>query len=328
MEAIRKATAERTGGAPAAKPVTSGATAETTALLARLLAAPGQAVLSGQENDPASPGTATAAILQATGRLPAIYSTDLEIEQAGSNLAEARKTLVMEAIRAHSNHAVVSLSWRQPRPTDNALASAHGQLSDYEWNELLTPGSALNRRWCEQVDQVAATLRELEQAGVAVLWNPYPESNGKEYWWAGRKGIYGSAALYRQIFDRMVNHDGLHNLVWVWEAAGPEFRPGGAGMLSDFFPGLLYTDALEIRLNKIDRRFPVGRFLAQTAVGKVIGVELSGDFPPPEPLTKHSGWAWFLATPPDSAPADSTVRTEALRKLYADPHIVSVGVEH
>jgi mannan endo-1,4-beta-mannosidase len=328
MEAIRKATAERTGGAPAAEPVTPGATAETTALLTRLLAAPGQAVLSGQENDPASPGAATAAILQATGKLPAIYSTDLEIEQAGSNLAEARKTLVTEAIRAHLSHAILSLSWHESRPTDDALASAHGQLSDFEWNELLTPGSGLNKRWCEQVDEVVATLRKLEKAGVAVLWNPYPESNGKEYWWAGRKGIYGSGALYRQIFDRMVNHDGLHNLVWVWEAAAPEFRPGGAGMLSDFFPGLLYTDALEIRLNKIDTRFPAGRLLAQTAVGKVIGVELSGDFPQPETLTEKSGWAWFLATPPDSAPADSTVRTEALRKLYVDPHIVSITVEH
>ena len=326
MEAIRKATAEHTGGSPA-EPVTPGATAETTALLTRLLAAPGQAVLSGQENDPALPNAATAAVVLATGKQPAIYSNDLGSPQAGSSRADARKAIVKEAIRAHLSHAVVSLSWHESRPTDDAPASAHGQLSDFEWNELLTPGSSLNKRWCDQVDEIAATLLELEKAGVPVLWNPYPESNGKDNWWAGRKGIRGSSELYRQLFDRLVSHDGLHNLVWVWEATAPEFRPGGAGMLSDFFPGLLYTDALEIRLNQIDTRFPASRFLEEAAVGKVIGVELAGDVPPPEPLTEHSGWAWFLIAPPASAQADSTLRAEALRRLYGDPHIVSLALE-
>jgi len=327
MEAIRRATAERSGGAPAPEPVTPSATAETTALLARLFAAPGQAVLSGQENDPASSNAATAAVVNATGKQPAIYNTDLGSVQAGPGVAEAHEIIVKAALRAHLSHAVVCLSWRQSRPTDNAPASAHGQLSDFEWNELLTSGTDLNKRWCEQVDELAGRLRELEKAGVAVLWNPYPGANGKDDWWAGRKGINGSAALYRQLFDRLVNHDGLHNLVWLWEAAAPDFRPGGAGMINDFFPGLLYTDALEIRLSRIDTRFPVSRFLEEAAVGKVIGVELDGDVPPPESLTEHSRWSWFLIAPPTSAQADSTVRTEALRRLYDDVHIVSLPGE-
>jgi mannan endo-1,4-beta-mannosidase len=94
-------------------------------------------------------------------------------------------------------------------------------LTNYEWNDLLTPGSALNKRWSEEVDEAAATLRELQKEGVAVLWNPLPEANGKDFWWAGRKGIHGSAELYRQLFDRLVNHDGMQNLVWVWETDPP-----------------------------------------------------------------------------------------------------------
>jgi mannan endo-1,4-beta-mannosidase len=176
------------------------------------------------------------------------------------------------------------------------------------------------------VDEIADTLRPLQTAGVAVLWNPLPESNGKDYWWAGRKGIHGSAELYRQLFDRLVNHDGLHNLVWVWEAAAPDFRSGGAGTLSDFYPGLLYTDAVEIRLNRVEPWFQASRFLEQTAVGRPLGVELTGDLPLPAALTEHAGWAWFLAAPPPfSAPADTTLRAESLRKLYGDPKIVSLA---
>jgi mannan endo-1,4-beta-mannosidase len=319
MAAIRKATAERTGGAPTAEPVSPGANAEAKALLARLASAPGQAVLSGQENDPAAAGAATAAVVQATGKQPAIYASEL-------GGAEDNKAIVKEAIAAHARHALVSLSWRPDRPTDGAAASAHGVLTDFEWNELLTPDSGLNKRWCEQVDEVAATLKELDKAGVAVLWNPLPESNGKEFWWAGRKGIYGSSELYRQLFDRLVRHDGLHNLVWVWETAEPKFRSDGdRESPTGFFPGLLYADAIEIRLNRLDPRFPVGRFVAQSAVGKVVGVELTGEVPQPETVSERSGFAWFLQAPPPAAPADSTVRADALRKLYGDPHIVSLA---
>jgi mannan endo-1,4-beta-mannosidase len=329
MAAIRKATTDRAGDAVSPEPVSPGASSEAKAILSQLAAAPTQTILSGQENDPSSPAAATAAIIQATGKQPAIYATDLGSGPSGPSSAEARKAIVAEAIRAHSNHARVSLSWRPSRPTDDAAPNTKNQLTDFEWNDLLTPGSKLNQRWLQQVDDVAETLRELEKAGVAVLWNPYPESNGASFWWAGRKGAHGSSELYRQLFSRLVSHDNLHNLVWVWEAAAPEFRPGGAGPagpgpLSDFFPGYLYTDTLEIRLNQLSNRFPASRFVAQIALEKPIGVELSGDLPAPAALTQNSGVAWFLAAPPPSGPADSTARTEALRTLYGDPHIASL----
>jgi mannan endo-1,4-beta-mannosidase len=326
MAAIRKATADRTGSASTVEPVSPDATAEAKALLTRLVATPGQAVLSGQENDPASPSAATAAVIQATGKQPAIYATNLGSAAAGSTLAETHKAIVKEAIRAHANHAVVSLSWRPARPTDDAPASAHDVLTDFEWNELLTPGSGLNKHWCAQMDEVAAALKELDKAGVAVLWNPYPESNGKDFWWAGRKGVHGSSELYRQLFDRLVNRDGLRNLVWMWEAASPQPRADGdTEAPRDFFPGLLYADVLELRLNRVDPRFQAGRMMGQAAAGKIVGVELGGELPAPETFTERSNWAWFLAAPANPTLTDSTVRAEALRNLYADPHIASLA---
>jgi mannan endo-1,4-beta-mannosidase len=323
MQAIRDATAKLTGDAPDAKPVTPGASAAAKALLTRLYAARGQGVLSGQENDPASPGTATASVLQATGKQPAIYATDLALDNtSGQSAADIRKAIVSQAIRAHAAKSIVSLSWRAAPPTDDQPVSSHGQLTGYEWDELLTQGSPLNIRWSAQVDEVAASLKELQNAGIAVLWDPYPEANGKDYWWAGRKGIRGSAELYRMLFDRLVNHHGLHNLVWVWEAAA-DFRPGGAGMISDFFPGLLYTDALGVRVSQMNGRFPVDRFLSQAATGKVIGVELAGDLPAPEAFAENSQWSWFIAAQPPPA-ADATARAEALRMLYGNPRIVSI----
>jgi mannan endo-1,4-beta-mannosidase len=327
MAAIRKATAERTGGKPEADPVSPGATVETKALLARLIAASGEGVLSGQENSLTSPSESTKAVVAATGRQPAIYGAELSpIGESVASLALARQALVKEALSAHDRGAAVSLSWRAQLPTGGAPPEAHSQLTDYEWNDLLTPGSTLNKRWIEQVDEIAETLKQFQNAGVGVMWNPLPESNGKDYWWAGRKGIHGSAALYRQLFDRLVNHDGLHNLVWIWEADPQDFRSGGAGMLSDFYPGLLYTDVIEFRLDRLNQGFPTTRSLERIAVGKPIGIEFAGDIPVPAALTEHSGWAWFLAVALPSVPVSTIPRAESLRKLYGDPHIVSLSV--
>jgi beta-mannanase len=331
MEAIRKATAERTNGAMEADPVSPEPTDEAKALLARLQAASGQAVLSGQANDPALPGNATALsgastaeVLRATGKTPAIYGATLRGGDHGAvnpATTDDRRELLQELIHAHASGAVVSLVWLAPQPTDNAPASPGDKLTDFEWNELLTPGSTLNQLWRAQVDEAAETLKELEKAGIAVLWNPYPESNGKDFWWAGRKGVHGSAELYRQLFDRLMNHDGLQNLVWVWETDPPDFRPGGAGSLSDFFPGSLYTDALQIRVSQPNTRFAGGRFLEQAAGGKAIGVELTGDLPSPEAFAGRNGWAWFMA----GAQPATAARDEALRKLYGDAHILSLA---
>ncbi|MGD0737396.1 MAG: glycosyl hydrolase [Terracidiphilus sp.] len=318
MAAIRNTT--NSGPTPTA--VTPNPTAEATALLTRISAIPGHAILSGQENDPASPFAATNHIVNATERQPAIYATDLG---SGSNLAQLRKVIAHQAL---STHSIIALSWRPDRPTDDAPATAHGQLTDFEWNDLLTPGTILNTRWTAQVDEAAATLRALQQQAVAVLWNPYPDSNGKGFWWAGRKGIHGSAELYRRLFDRLVNHDGLQNLVWLWQADAPSAIPGGPGPFSDFFPGYLFTDAIQLTLHETNPNSRADGFLVRFAAGKPVGVELSGDPPQPGAFAAHPAWTWFLIMSPATSALDTpATHSEAMRSLYADPGVVSLAAK-
>jgi mannan endo-1,4-beta-mannosidase len=150
------------------------------------------------------------------------------------------------------------------------------------------------------------------------MFNPYHETNAKDDWWDTRKGIHGSPALYRMLFDRLVNRDGLRNLVWVWEAEPPI---AGSASLSDYFPGLLYVDALELSPRFMRRPdLALDRFLTALAPGKPVGIELSGDIPTPDALFARSQWSWFIL---DAAP-DTPARTDALQKLLTDPRISSV----
>jgi len=293
---IRQATVARNPGNPHYEAVTPGAIEPAKTLLARIYNAPRALDLSeGQiaQEGPLKSGT--------------LYSADLAVTKEMAQVpATARHNIEEEAKREFQAGKVITLLWHPSRPTDDepapAATSLHGQLTDFEWNELLTPGTDLNKRWTAQVDEIATTLKHLQDAGIPVLWQPYPEANSKSFWWAGRKGIHGSSALYRQLLDRLVNHDGLHNLIWVWDAAPPSFGPHSAGPMSDYFPGLLYVDALAIELgNQSQPANPnrVESMLSQLGAGKIVGIQSNDGFPPP-PVNWQPSWSRFTA--PESTP--------------------------
>jgi len=322
LAAIRKASA-----APTLEPVTPNASGQAKALLARLVATSGKGVLSGQENALQAVTGASDVVFQATGKSPAIYGEDLGItKESRLELGAARQAIVDEAKRQSQNQAIISLTWRAARPIDDEPASfkdsVNGQLSDFEWKELLTPGTHLHQRWQTQVDAVAASLKQLQDAGVAVLWTPYPQINGKKFWWAGRKGIHGSSALYRQLFERLAVHHGLSNLIWIWDTAPPGSGSNPEDTYNDFFPGHLYTDAITLDIDGASPPWSADTFLAVFATGKPIGLRLAGKVPSPEIFAQQPMWTWFEAAPL-SAPPDAGEQSDALRKLYNDPRILS-----
>jgi mannan endo-1,4-beta-mannosidase len=327
MATIREASAPL----PSHEPVTPKASKGAESLLARLYSVSGKSVLSGQDNNPRAAAASTEQIFESVGEYPAIYGQDLGVtKEAGMEVAAARQAIVDEAKRQYRNGAIISLTWSAVRPTDDEPAgfaqSVRRQLSEFEWNELLTPGTKLYQRWCAQVDAVAAFLTQLQTAGVPVLWRPYPEPNGNKFWWAGRKGIHGSAALYQQLFDRLIKHDALHNLIWVWEAAPPGFGPSGSGQYSDFFPGLGYVDAFAVNLEVPNPRWRSDSTLAHFGAGKVVGVGLTGAIPDPSFFEQEPLWSWFLVSPEDPN-LTAPLRAEALCKLYADTRVLTRGGE-
>ncbi len=246
--------------------------------------------------------------------------------------------------------AIVSLSWRAPRPTDAETAapdqSARGVLSDFEWHELLTPGTRLHDRWLTQVDRIAGILQAFASAGVPVLWRPYPEINVKKYWWGGRKGARGGPALYRQLFERLTRHHGLKNLVWVWTAA-PENYPDVPGApYHDALPGYLYFDAVAISLDGSGspgrRRQPLDRMFARASGGKPVGIEAPAEFLRPETFVREPGLSWFVVTappraatlpaggstpPPVGGSAAVTDPVAAVRAVLAAPQVISTAVK-
>jgi mannan endo-1,4-beta-mannosidase len=315
-------------------PVTPGASMQAKALLELLNSSTASHVLSGQQNDGAMIA-ATEAVVRSAGKRPAIFGADLDTRP---DAQATPKSVVEEAIKQSGQNTIVSLRWFAPNPaeTDHSANENSKQqdprtrlLTDFEWKEVTTPGTHLNQRWSEDVDALADTLKPLSDKGIAILWSPYPEPNGKKYWWSNRPGIHGSAVLYRMLFDRLVNQHHLTNLVWVWEAATPGFGPNAtASAYGQFFPGLLYVDALELDVTRAEPRFRSDLFLRSTGVGKAIGLFIDGKPPAPSFFANESKWAWFLLAPQTSAAGSAPTNTadpisQAIATLYGDPRVVS-----
>ena len=204
----------------APEPVNPHATPEARALLAYLSSISGKYTITGQHNYPNDSSRWTDLAYDLTGKYPGLFGQDFGFS-AGDDKDSvlSRPAMIEEVKRQYANGAVIALTWHEVRPTDDEPVtfrdSVQGHLTDYEWHELLTPGSPLNLRWCAQVDVVAGYLHQLRDAHVPVLFRAYHEINGNWFWWTGRPGKDGSAALYRMIYDRFVNLHHLDNLDWV-----------------------------------------------------------------------------------------------------------------
>ncbi len=294
------------GESTAAQPVTPNASPEVRALLQVFHDLTGKYTLTGQHNYPNTRSRNSEFAAQYTGRTPAIFSTDWGHAKAGnSDSYLARPDIVQEAIRQNQLGALVTICWHavpptadepitfQPLPNSDpkALASVQGKLLDEQFKDVLTPGTALYLKWCAQVDAIAVFLKQLDDAHVPVLWRPYHEMNGDWFWWGGRTGQYSTIALYRQLFDRLVNHHHLTNLIWVWSVD----RVSKPGMEHEkYFPGIDFVDILALDVYGNDFAQSYYDSLVHLAQGKPVTLGEVGNPPAPEILQQQPKWIYYV----------------------------------
>jgi mannan endo-1,4-beta-mannosidase len=316
----------------AAKPVTPNASPEATALLQFLYDISGKYTLTGQHNFPNTKSRNSQFAAKYIGKTPIIFGSDFGHAKAGdSDSYLARPDIVQEAIRQNQMGSIVALCWHAVPPTADEpitfrqlpgsdprrLTSVQGKLLDEQFRDVLTPGTELYDRWCSQVDEVAVFLKQLQDARVPVLWRPYHEMNGDWFWWGGRTGQYSTIALYRQMFDRLVNHHHLNNLIWVWSMDRPS-RPGMEHVR--FFPGSEYVDVLALDVYGSDFSQAYYDSLVSLSQGKPLALAEVGSPPTPEILRQQPKWTYYMTW---ASMVRNTPRKE-YAALLADPAVLNL----
>lgn len=276
-------------------PVNKNASAEAKKLLSYLYTIDGNHILAGQHNYNLFPDRFSDSVFAFTGKRPAVWGTDF----IWAGTKDNGQAVVDEAIKKNKEGFIVTLMWHQGRPTDNApfgwKESIQGKLTDAQWKELTTPGSALNKRWLAQIDVIAGYLKQLQDAQVPVLWRPYHEMNGVWFWWGNKKGKGGIAKLWKMMYDRYTNYHQLNNLLWVWGANGPRDIPGDeAYSYKHFYPGHKFADILGADVYHADYEQKDYKELLALAQGRIIALTEVGSLPSDEVLKAQPKWAWFL----------------------------------
>ncbi len=301
-------------------PVNPDATPEAKALLKYLYSISGKHTLIGQHNFIGVQELSTKFAARRLGKTPALYGTDWGFSKAGDiDSIYARDMAVKELIKQHQNGSIIAVCWHEVRPTADepvtfrgSPTSIQGKLSDDEWEQLLTPGSDINKKWCAQVDVIAGYLKQLQDARVPVLWRPVHEMNGQWFWWGGRAGDRGTRQLYRMMYDRLVNVHHLNNLIWVWNCDRP--NPPSLQFV-DCFPGQQYVDVLALDCYAtVDQSFYDD--MNALSDGKVLAIS-EGNVPSLETYKTQPKWTYYMSWAAVRSPVTDSLTTPGVAATNA-----------
>lgn len=106
--------------------------------------------------------------------------------------------------------------------------SFYSDINEFNPVDALDTESWMNKYLLQDLDEIAADLLLLQDAGIAVLFRPLHEASGGWFWWGTRTGD-DFVALWRYVFDYLTGK-GVHNLLWVWTSClnDAEWYPGDA----------------------------------------------------------------------------------------------------
>lgn len=284
----------------------------------------GQRTVAGQHNrEPnSSPSQWTNQIHSTTGKYPALWSGDFLFQ--ADNIAN-RQTMINQAKVEWANGAIVNLMYHACPPTQNEPCNWDGgvvsDLTDAQWNELITNGTNLNNRWKARLDVIANYLQDLENNGVEVLFRPFHEMNQGIFWWAGRPGANGTRRLYQITRDYLQNTKGLTNLIWVWNLQ--DFG-SLASDLNNYDPGSNYWDVLSMDMYYSDGQgYTSAKYNAMVnkAGSKPIAIGECAVLPSSSLLASQPRWTFFMGW---AELVFSNNSTAAIQSVYGASNVVTL----
>ncbi len=296
------------------------ATKEAQELLNFLQSIRGKNILSGQHNYPHEISIYSDSVLAITGKEAVVWGSDFSYHK---NAVANRQNIINEAIAKYKKGHIITLMYHQVRPQDDEpdgwKESVQNEVSDQQWEDLLTPGTEIHKKWLEKVDTVAYYLKQLQDKNIPVIWRPYHEMNGKWFWWGGKNDF---PRLWKMLYDRYVNHHKLNNLIWVWNANTPNKKETDNNMSYErYFPGLETVDILAVDVYRGEFEQSYYDELLELANGKIVAIGECGPVPSPNILDNQPQFTWFMVW---SHFLWTHNKKEDVIKLYQAPRVITL----
>ena len=205
----------------AVEPVDPDLIPEARKLLDYVVSVQGKKTLTGISRFGGGPP----AVLHRTGREPAISGTDIYgfHRKFGDQYHK-----VVRRVVAHCKSwwlekgGIVQLHchWGVPGyPDSTAWGDKRRKRLPFDLAKAVTSGAEEHRNVLGDLKVTADYLKQLADARVPVLWRPLHEIDGGWFWWTDKDTPENTAKLWRLVFEYLVKERGIHNLVWVYNAA-------------------------------------------------------------------------------------------------------------
>ncbi|GEM_PF-691227 len=244
------------------------------------------------------------------GKYPALVGVDL-LNATGAHSDEGwyqqyTNSGISLAKELYKDGGIPAFCWHWRPGKDSAFydksANANYTVFDYtkgfksgttEWDT----NSEVYKTLINDIDIVSGLFLDLQKSGVAAVWRPLHEAAGGWFWW-GTKGAESYVSLYRLVYDRMVNVNGVKNLIWVWNL---EKNPSkGYAYDEAWYPGDSYVDVIGVDLyngannnssniatwNTIVSKMGSDHIMALTENGPIVN--------PTEAVANGDMWSWWM----------------------------------
>ena len=342
------------------------ATPEARALMAWLQAQYGSYTLSGQYIDPyqdysqpqfldaqGNPDVRLANELAALqevngGKLPAVLGLDF----TGVEFPDQWDDWVTkQALQWDDLGGIVTFCWHWLVPADinqdpaewarwgeNAATAIYGKDTNFSLKAAMADKASAGYQWLVQcIDNVAAQLLVLQNAGVPVLWRPLHEAAGGWFWWGEDKDAY--LELYRLVYDKLTDEHGLHNLIWLWNAQDNAWYPGDEYV--DILSDDPYPPGNQAWLHYVDpSRTTRFKYTHQANRSKMVAMSENGNLPALDQMwCFNTKWLFFctwnreymLKPDPDNQPygllreySEKYNSAKTMYNVYNDPRVLTL----
>lgn len=164
----------------------------------------------------------------------AMYGYDLgTMESNHASTPNARVKDAYDMIEYIREGGIITFSahFKNPVKLPENEAAYRGELGhEKEWDELMTPGTQLNKKFMETLSNVTDFLEIFHKNDAPIIFRPLHEMNGNWFWFCIVNGENNhvlpkeyAQKLWKLIYDYVVTERGIDNLIWEY---GPNVSNG------------------------------------------------------------------------------------------------------
>ena len=226
----------------------------------------------------------------AGGKMPAVIGIDLacyglQLPAVGVG-TETWNRMIADLKDFASKGGIITASSHFSNPSkecsiEGNCRGAFGDGSIKAWDELLTDGTEYNKKIKEELRIDGLFLKELDSAGIPVLWRPLHEVNGGWFWFCGKSPEHDNGFVdpsymkrfWKMIYDMYTVEMEMKNLIWVY---GPNVANGK--WLKDvmyYYPGDDMCDVVGLDWytdSKAEINYPDHSYDKLMATGKPVAI--------------------------------------------------------